>query len=114
MMRTAGHHRTEPGEWTRGVALTEQGIWDIRPSDIVESFARHLMTALHNWAEFGPQYELSRWADRWHKPAGSQSRLDEAGNLCDTAAGALQNKRVLAEALLTPSWLDPKTKEPWL
>jgi hypothetical protein len=114
MIRTAGHHRSEPGEWTRGVALTEQGIWDIQPSDIVENFARHLMTALHNWAEFGPPYELSRWSQLLEKPAGSQSHLDGWGDLCDTAAVSPQNKRIFAEMLLTPSWLDPKTKEPWL
>ena len=49
MLRTAGHYRTEPGEWTRGVALGEEGIWDVQPAEIVESFARHLMSALHNW-----------------------------------------------------------------
>jgi hypothetical protein len=84
MLRTAGHQRTEPGEWTRGVALTEEGIWDVQPREIVESFARHLMAALHNWSEFGPAHGLSRWRERWHKPT-PDAGLDEMGNLCNSA-----------------------------
>lgn len=113
MLRTAGSYRTEPGAWTRGVALAEEGMWDVQPADIVESFARHLMFALHDWAEFGPRHEVSRWMERFHRPAGSLARLDDAGNLCEKA-GAGQEKRLLTEALATPSWLDPQTGEPWL
>jgi hypothetical protein len=113
MLRTAGHFRTEPGEWTRGVALSEEGIWDVHPADIVESFARHLMSALHNWAEFGPRHEASRWMERFRRPAASRAFLDDAGNLCENW-GTRQEKRLLSEALAKPAWLDPKTGEPWL
>jgi len=114
MLRTGGPYHTEPGEWTRGVALGEEGIWDVQPAEIVESFARHLMSALHNWTEFGPRHEVSRWMDRLQKPAGSHAYLDEAGNLCTGPEGGQQETRPLAEALAEPSWLDPKTGEPWL
>jgi hypothetical protein len=113
MLRTAGHYRNEPGEWTRGVALAEEGIWDVQPAEIVESFARHLMSALHNWEEFGPQYEAWRWMDRFQKPLASRPFLDEAGNLCERL-GSREEKHLLAEALAKPAWLDPKTGEPWL
>ena len=113
MLRTAGHYRTEPGEWTQGVALGEEGIWDVQPAEIVESFTRHLMSALHNWTEFGSRHEVARWMDRLQKPAGSNAYLDEAGNLC-TERGGHQDKHQFAEALAKPSWLDPKTGEPWL
>jgi Biotin/lipoate A/B protein ligase family len=109
MLRTAGHYRTEPGEWKRGVALGEEGIWDVQPAEIVESFARHLMFALHNWTEFGPRHELSRWMERLQQSAGAQAHLDEAGNLCTP-----QETRLFAQTLAKPSWLDPKTREPWL
>jgi hypothetical protein len=110
MLRTAGHYKTEPGEWRRGVALGEEGIWDVHPAEIVESFARHFMSALHNWQEFGPRHEAARWMERFRKPAEMRGSLDEAGNLL----GAAGEKRLLAEALGRPSWLDPKTGEPWL
>jgi biotin-(acetyl-CoA carboxylase) ligase len=113
MLRTASDFRAEPGEWMRGVALAEEGVWDVQPADIVESFARHLMSALHDWTEFGPQHEVARWMERFHRSAGSLARLDEAGNLCEKA-GTDQGKRLLPEALAKPSWLDPRTGEPWL
>jgi biotin-(acetyl-CoA carboxylase) ligase len=113
MLRTAGSFRTEPGEWTRGVALAEEGIWDVQPAEIVESFARHLMSALHDWAELGARHEVARWMERFHRPAGSLAKLDEAGNLCEKP-GTEQGTRLLAEALARPSWLDPQTGEPWL
>lgn len=110
MLRTAGHNRTEPGEWTRGVALAEEGIWDIQPAQIIESFARHLMAALHDWAELGPSHEVSRWMKRLQASAGSKLRLDEAGNLCGP-----RDQHPLAEALAAkPTWLDAKSGEPWL
>ena len=109
MLRTAGHYRTEPGEWTRGVALGEEGIWDVQPAEIVESFTRHLMSALHNWTEFGPRHEVSRWMERLQQPAGSNAYWDEAGNLCTS-----QETRLFAQTLAKPSWLDSKTGEPWL
>lgn len=109
MLRTAGHYRTEPGEWTRGVALAEEGIWDIQPAEIVESFARHLMSALHDWSEFGPRHEVSRFMERMQQSTGSKVHLDEAGNL-----HAPLGQKSLAEALAAPSWLDPKSGEPWL
>ncbi len=113
MVRTAGHYRTEPGEWKRGVALAEEGIWDLEPADIVEGFARHLMSALYNWTEFGPRREMSRWMDRLQQTPGLPASLDEAGNLCE-GVGARREKRLLIEALTKPSWLDPQTQEPWL
>jgi hypothetical protein len=113
MLRTAGHHRSEPGAWTKGVALDVEGIWDVGPAEIIESFARHLMSALHNWAEFGPRHETRRWMERFQKPAGSRPFIDEAGDLCERQ-GSREERRRLAEALAKPAWLDPKTGEPWL
>jgi hypothetical protein len=113
MLRTAGSYRTELGAPLRGVALAEVGVWDVQPSEIVESFARHLMSALHNWAELGPRHEVSRWEDRFRRPAGSLAHVDDAGNLRE-GAGPEGGKRLLAEALAKPSWLDPQSGEPWL
>jgi hypothetical protein len=113
MLRTAGHFRTEPGEWKRGVALAEEGIWDVDPVDIVEGFARHFMSSLYNLAEFGARHEMSRWMDRLQQTAGLPAYLDEAGDLCE-GVGARREKRLLIEALTKPSWLDPQTQEPWL
>lgn len=114
MLRTAGHHLTEPGEWMRGVALSEEGIWDVHPGEIVESFARHLMSALHNWQVFGPQHELSRWAARWRRPPTPMVHMDTSGNFCRPLDAKQTEKRPLAEALLSPQWLDEETAEPWL
>jgi hypothetical protein len=113
MLRTAGHSRTEPGTWQRGVALAEEGIWDVHPAHIVEGFARHLMSALYNWAEFGSAHEVSRWTERLHQTPGLPVSLDSEGNLCE-GLGARASKRLLTEALARPSWLDPQTGEPWL
>jgi biotin-(acetyl-CoA carboxylase) ligase len=114
MVRTAGHYRTEPGLWKRGVALAEEGMWDLRPADIVEGFARHLMSALHNWSEFGPRHEVARWMARLHKRDGALVGLDDRGNLREIVGGKTQEAKSLAEALKTPAWLDPETGEPWL
>jgi hypothetical protein len=113
MLRTAGHFRTEPGEWKRGVALAEEGIWDVDPVDIVEGFARHFMSALYNWTELGPRHELARWRERLQQSAGLPASLDESGNLWE-GVGAKREQRLLIDALATPSWLDPQTQEPWL
>ncbi len=113
MLRTARNAKAESEGWLRGTSLDEEGVWSVQPAQIVESFARHLMSALHNWGELGPRYEMARWMERFQKPAGSRAYLDEAGNLCETL-GSRQEKRLLAEALAKPSWLNPKTGEPWL
>lgn len=113
MLRIAGRERSGIGQGMRGAALAEEGIWDVQPAQIVESFARHLMSALHNWSEFGPRHEMSRWRERLQNPVGALSYLDESGNLC-MGLGAHKETRAFAQALAKPSWLDPKTGEPWL
>jgi hypothetical protein len=114
MVRTAGYGDIEPGRWKRGVALAEEGIWDVQPAEIVESFARHLMSALHNWSEFGPRHEIGRWMERLQKITGTRAYLDERGNLCEAVGRAKPETRAFAQALATPSWLDPETGGPWL
>src|SRR5438034_9509868 len=53
MIRTVAMGEEEPGLRPLSAALDEEGFDDVGSGRLVESFARHLMTAVDSWAEKG-------------------------------------------------------------
>lgn len=72
--------------------------------DVAESFARHLMLGFDMWAKDGFAPIAESYLGRLTQDAPQRPTLDADGSLL--VAG---EKRPLAPALATPSWLDPET-----
>ncbi len=109
MLRVSAPPDREPGEWKRGVTLEEQGFFGVGAADVIETFARNLMAALHDWGELGPAHEFNRWLRRYPSKSPALTRIDAEGDLI----GA-EGRRDFVQALSTPSWLDTERDEPWL
>ncbi len=78
-------------------ALDELGFDAIDPGETVASFARYLMVGFHEFAEDGIASVERRY----------QARLSPSRDLPSTG-------NELRDALLSPSWRDPKSGMPWL
>ena len=95
-VRTALLRAGEPGTRPLVGALDELGFEGIDPGETVASFARYLMAGFHE-AEEDEGSAIRRY----------RARLSPERDV--PAAGA-----ELREALLSPSWRDPKSGMPWL
>ncbi|MDQ6437682.1 biotin/lipoate--protein ligase family protein [Mesorhizobium sp. LHD-90] len=112
MSRTAVISAGEPGLRPLLGALDELGFEALDAREMIESFSRHLMTAFHEWGETGFGSIAGRWLDRMAQPG--DVRLAGNGDLLISQEAASSGRRSLADALATPSWLDPATGTPWL
>ncbi|MDX2266041.1 MAG: biotin/lipoate--protein ligase family protein [Hyphomicrobiales bacterium] len=108
MVRVSAPMDREPGEWTRGATLEEEGFAGVGAADIIESFSRHLMTAMNNWIELGPRSEVERWLERF--PERRRAVIGPGGELIRPG----EPPRDFAEALRAPGWLNADRGEPWL
>jgi hypothetical protein len=88
---------------------------------LVESFARHLMTAIDAWQDGGfgevAKSYLPRLASApasgGEKRTGIRREIDENGDLIEKRMGTTEVMRhSLVGALRTASWLDPETGGP--
>jgi hypothetical protein len=116
MIRTAVIRAREPGLRPFLGALDELGFDAIDTSEIIASFSRHLMTAFHEWDETGFGSIANRWLDRLPRKSGEHTEFAGNGDLLisQQASQRLRERKSLAEALASPSWLDPRTGTPWL
>lgn len=113
MIRTFVIRAGEPGLRPLLGGLDELGFDAIDAGEIIASFARHLMAEFHEWSESGFAPLARRWLDRLPGQGRAQFRLADNGDLLPSQGTAGQ-RRSLADALATPSWLDPAKGTPWL
>lgn len=106
VVRLAAAGGPQPGSWTRGTALVEEGFEDVDPGTFVEGLAAQVLSRIDLWETEG--------FDRIG--AGLALRLGAAavgpgGDLVD------RDGRTVAPAIdlaAPPGWLDPETGSPWL
>lgn len=95
-------------------ALEELGFEAPDPGGIIASFARHFMSALHQWSEVGFEPIAARWLERLSS-LGMEGRLADNGDLIVSNSGNDTNERKsLAAAVVAPTWINPATGRPWL
>ncbi|WP_011581767.1 MULTISPECIES: biotin/lipoate--protein ligase family protein [Chelativorans] len=115
MIRTAVAREDESGRKPMAGALEELGFDAIDTGEIIASFSRHLMTAFYERSEIGFTPLARRWLERF---ASKDQNVQIADNgdllVSEKAQRGLTGRRSLAEALASPSWLDPVTGMPWL
>jgi biotin-(acetyl-CoA carboxylase) ligase len=126
MIRLVAMGEGEPGLRPLAAALDDEGFDDLDGRVLVEHFARHLMAAFDSSAEKGfgevARSYLSRLAPERAElgkagPADHPNMLrhaiDEEGDLLIRYSHADKvERRSLADALATPSWLDPVSGAP--
>jgi hypothetical protein len=94
-------------------ALDEEGFADMGSSQLVESFARHLMFALDAWRTNEFPTVIKTYISHLEHEKGATPSLDPRGNLLIGWRGQKESDRHnLVEALAEPTWLDPATGGP--
>jgi biotin-(acetyl-CoA carboxylase) ligase len=113
MIRTVSLTRDEPGLNPLATALEEEGFTDMMSSELVESFARNFMLAFDSWTENGFGAVAKTYLTRLPIGQGLRRDIDDNGDLLvRRMAKTDAERKSLADALATPTWLDPKTKGP--
>lgn len=112
-IRLAARAGDEPGNWTRGTALEEEGFEDFSAAMLIESFSRHFMSGLHDFEELGVRAEVERWLQRLDRKGLHGVIITGEGDLV-LREGRKGDTRDFIAALAQPSWLDPRSNEPWL
>ncbi len=103
----------ESGHWKTGTSLEEEGFEDLSAPMLIESFAKHFMSALHDYEELGVRSEIERWLHRLDRKGLHGVIVTSEGDLIKRE-GRVNDTQNFIAALAQPSWLDPKTNEPWL
>jgi biotin-(acetyl-CoA carboxylase) ligase len=115
MIRTVSMTGEETGLNPMITALEEEGFTDMTASQLVESFARHLMVATDAWQEYGFPAVARNYLARLPVEKGLRRDIDENGDLLVRRTGKMDTVRhKLLPALDVPSWLDPQTRGPKL
>jgi biotin-(acetyl-CoA carboxylase) ligase len=115
MIRTVAMGENEPGLRPLSSALEDEGFDGLTSGRLVESFARHLMTAIDGWQETGFDEIARNYLLRLAPEKGARRSIAENGDLLvNWMASAKTDRRSLIEALAMPSWLDPNTGGPRL
>ena len=117
ILRAADMAHIEEVQAASGVALMSEGFEMIDTDAIIESFARHLMTAFDQWRERGFEAIARDYLARLplHK-AGEIRAIDLNGDLLVRApAGSGPPHRTsLVDALARLAWYDPQARGPKL
>lgn len=115
MIRTISMSGKEAGVSPMVTALEEEGFTDATASDLVGSFARHLMVATDTWQDRGFAPVAQEYLARLAAEKGIRRDIDENGDLLVRRMGKMDTEcRKLVPMLKAPSWLDPKTRGPKL
>jgi hypothetical protein len=105
--------KEEAGLQPLSTALEQEGFDDLGSGRLVESFARHLMLALDAWRAGELAAVTRQYVDRLRLEKGAIPSLSREGDLLVRWRGKSEpDRHVLADALATPSWLDPATGGP--
>jgi hypothetical protein len=105
MVRTASLDVLAPGEASVGVTMEDEGIEDIDPAALVESFARHLMLGVDEWTRKGPKAVARRFLDRLERHPVQRRAIAPSGDLWIDGEGP-RVVRDFREALARAAWLD--------
>jgi biotin-(acetyl-CoA carboxylase) ligase len=114
MIRTVSLGENEPGLTPLSAALEDEGFDGLGSGRLVESFARHLMSAIDAWHEKGfGEIEKSYLARLAPEGGGVRRAIAENGDLLVRRMATAEPLRLsLVDALSRVSWLDPATKGP--
>jgi hypothetical protein len=103
----------EAGLHPLATALGEEGFEDLGSDRLVESFARHLMVALDAWRADEFETVTRNYLEHLSVEKGALAALDRKGDLLLRWRGQrAPDRSALADALTSPSWLDPTTGGP--
>ena len=112
-IRLVALSKEEAGLRPLATALEQEGFDDVGSGRLVESFARHLMLALDSWRAGELAAVTRQYVDRLQLEKGAVPSLAREGDLLVRWRGKAEpDRHSLAEALATPSWLDPATGGP--
>jgi hypothetical protein len=94
-------------------ALEEEGFTDAMSDHVVESFARHFMTAIDAWQERGFGAVARSYLERLPVEQGLRREIDENGDLLIRRMGktGVARQKFLPR-LAKPAWFDPAAKGP--
>jgi biotin-(acetyl-CoA carboxylase) ligase len=115
MIRTVTTGAGEPGLRPFAAALEDEGFDDVGSGRLVESFARHFMTALDGWNEQGFATVAKNYL-QWLPPEkGVRRDIDENGDLLVRRMGKVEvERRQLIPKLAEVGWFDPQARGPRL
>jgi len=112
-IRLVALSKEEAGLRPLATALEQEGFDDVGSGRLVESFARHLMLALDSWRAGELAAVTRQYVDRLQLEKGAVPSLAREGDLLVRWRGKAEpDRHSLAEALATPSWLDPASGGP--
>ncbi len=110
MVRTVAIGEEEPGLRPLSAALDEEGFDTLVSDRLVESFARHFMTAIDTWHAHGFAEIARSYLERLAPVPGARREIADNGDLLVRRPGSREpQRRSLLSALRRPSWLDPAT-----
>jgi hypothetical protein len=113
MIRTVSMTGEEAGLHPLETALDQEGFEEHGSAALVESFARHLMVAIHDWEQDGFRAPMREYLSRLSPEKGARRDIDENGDLVVRwAASDQMDRRPLVPALQTPSWYDARRGGP--
>ena len=117
MLRSVDLAHIEQGLNPHATSLVSEGIELVDTDAIVESFARHLLSAFESWREFGFRPVGETYLERLPtEKAGSKRLIDSNGDLLVQMPhkGAPVERRDLLAGLALRDWYDPAYRTPKL
>jgi len=115
ILRAADMVHVEEVQAAAGVSLLSEGFGMVDTDAIIESFARHLMTAFDRWNERGFDAIARDYLERLpRRKAGERRSIDLNGDLLvapPTGKGPVERTSLL-EALARTAWYDPHARGP--
>ena len=113
MIRTVSIAEGDPGLRPLSTAIEEEGFEGTGATDLVGSFARHLMVHIDAWQEFGFASVAKAYLPLLTPEKSARRDIDVNGDLLVRRVGKPDTeRRSLVQALAKPSWLDPRTRGP--
>jgi biotin-(acetyl-CoA carboxylase) ligase len=115
MLRAADMAHIDDAQSAAGVSLMGEGFQIVETDAIVESFARHLMTAFDKWNERGFEPIARDYLERLPKSkAGERRGIDLNGDLLVSSPSAkgLPQRTGLVGALASVAWYDAEHRGP--
>jgi len=115
ILRAADMTQVEEVQAGSGVSLLGEGFEMVDTDAIIESFARHLMTAFDRWNERGFDAIARDYLGRLPKAvAGERRGIDLNGDLLVGAPGGrgMPERSSLKDALAKAGWYDPQSRGP--
>jgi len=115
ILRAADMAHAEEAQAAAGVSLLSEGFEMVDTDAIIESFARHLMTAFDRWKERGFEAIARDYLERLPKrKAGERRAIDSDGDLLVAlpAGSGPPERTSLLDALAKANWYDPQARGP--